>query len=307
MISILIPVYNQEVVSLVTALRNQAGSLGIEYEILVIEDGSGEAFLHANSNLKALDCVKYIIQPLNSGRSPTRNRLAELATFQWLIFIDSDAAVRDSQFLRRYLPYCTEKWAVCGGTSYQEEKPADPSLHLRWLYGRGYEMRTAAERSRRPYASFSGFNFMIRKDLFRSVRFDESIKHYGHEDTLFGYRLKQAGAELLHIDNPLEHTGLENNMDFLEKTAVAVNGLALIFRQMNHDRAFAADVRLIATALKMRNLGIAWLLRASTGIAVPLIRRQLESPGPCISLFQWYKLLLFLRAERAGEENSALD
>jgi hypothetical protein len=47
--------------------------------------------------------------------------------------------------------------------------------------------------------------------------FSEDLKTYGHEDTLLGYDLFRNGIEIFHIDNPVEHTGLEDSSVLLRK------------------------------------------------------------------------------------------
>ena len=61
---------------------------------------------------------------------------------------------------------------------------------------------------------------MILRETFLKHPFDETITHYGHEDTLFGLVLKKEGIKILHIDNPLMNCGLDTNLDVLLKTEV---------------------------------------------------------------------------------------
>ena len=49
-----------------------------------------------------------------------------------------------------------------------------------------------------------------------------AVKGYGHEDTLFAMELKRHGFAVTHIDNPLEHIGIEPVEEFLRKSANGV-------------------------------------------------------------------------------------
>ncbi|MBK9012976.1 MAG: hypothetical protein IPM82_02230 [Saprospiraceae bacterium] len=61
-------------------------------------------------------------------------------------------------------------------------------------------------------------NFLIPRQLFLEIQFDETLRQYGHEDTLFGMELARRQVPIVHIDNPLEHIGLEPVDVFLRKT-----------------------------------------------------------------------------------------
>jgi hypothetical protein len=78
------------------------------------------------------------------------------------------------------------------------------------------------KRAKHPWASFTGFNFIIDKSIFMKIRFNEDLKQYGHEDTLLGYQLRIAGVEIIHIDNALIHDGVESNEVFIAKTKLGV-------------------------------------------------------------------------------------
>ena len=57
---------------------------------------------------------------------------------------------------------------------------------------------------------------LIPKKIFLAIKFDESITKYGHEDTLLGIMLEKEKKEIFHINNPLYHNGIENNIIFLQ-------------------------------------------------------------------------------------------
>jgi len=59
MISILIPVYNQDVTSMVARLDAQCQSLGMDYEIRCYDDGSQEGYLQTNAVIAELDNLSY--------------------------------------------------------------------------------------------------------------------------------------------------------------------------------------------------------------------------------------------------------
>lgn len=206
-----------------TDLHNQAMSLDMSFEIIVADDHSSS--IHTdNEAINQLTFAKYVYLPANLGRSGSRNWLSENAQFPFLLFIDGDMGLHSGDFLRKYLDCLAENRVVCGGHFYEVQKPSESFL-LHWKYGRSREERTAIERNKAPYQGFVPSNFVIPKKVFESIKFDESIKGYGHEDTLFGETLNKMGIEVLHIDNGLAHLGLSTNSEFMDKVDVAIGNL----------------------------------------------------------------------------------
>jgi hypothetical protein len=132
-------------------------------------------------------------------------------------------------FLQKWLEYLPQNRVICGGVLYHESPPGDPDKILRWKYGRRKDQLKASERNKNPYTHFITFNVLIDKSIFSKIRFYEELKQYGHEDTLFGYQLKKAGIDVLHIDNGLLHEGLETNRDFITKMKLSIENLSKLY------------------------------------------------------------------------------
>ena len=185
-LSILIPLYNHNAVAFVKELYRQSAEAGILFEILILDDQSDAEYKAENAVLQTLPNVKVFNLPSKVGRSVARNFLASQARYDYCLFLDCDSEMVDDRYISRYLPYCQgENVVVCGGTAYRPDPP-DPQCLLRWTYGQRCEVRSAAERNKKPNTSFSAFNFLIPKALFSEIRFNELLRNYGHEDTLFG-------------------------------------------------------------------------------------------------------------------------
>ena len=291
MLSVLIPVYNYSVRSLVEGLQAQIRSLNVPVQILIGDDHSVDEFENAQ-----LPGIGYVRHPRNFGRAKNRNLLAERARHPFLLFLDADATVVRPDFLQTYITALKAGKVVCGGLTYADRPPADRELHLRWHYGRQREMRSVGARSLRPYASFSSFNFGICRDVFCTLRFDETITEYGHEDTLFGRELQRRGIPVHHLDNPLRHDGLEPAGVFLDKTAVAVRGLL----RLNQD-AVRLPTKLWRTyAALRRNRLDGWVRRF--GPAPVRWRRFLLDHPRQIWAMDLYKLKLLLHTSPTNHQ-----
>lgn len=107
-LSILIPTYNNVCLELVRDLQAQASILSstndLEYEILVADDGSTDKnTIEKNCEINGLDNCRYIERKENIGRAAIRNFLAKEAKYLWLLFLDSDLKLDNSDFIRNYM------------------------------------------------------------------------------------------------------------------------------------------------------------------------------------------------------------
>lgn len=229
MLSILIPIYNFKVVDVILELKTQAKKLDIPFEILCFDDSSS-THKKANSILQREANIEYRELRTNIGRTKIRNLLVEEAKYNNILFLDCDITISKSDFLESYTHYLNSGHVVCGGVTYQKESPKK-SKRLRWKYGRYREEKCASQRNQTPYQSFTAFNLLAPKDIFQQIAFNEKIKSYGHEDTLFGIELKKEGITVAHIDNPIVHLGLDENQVFIQKTEIGLQNLALLIKE----------------------------------------------------------------------------
>jgi len=153
MLSILIPTYNQNITGLVSQLYQQAIDTYVDFEIIVLEDGSTSE-VESNRTICNLKNCRHLILAQNIGRSAARNRLADEAKYEHLLFIDCDAAVHTPHFVEKYISFCKEECVVIGGTAYDPFE-TNPAYSLRLAYGRKREARTAMERDKNNFATFN--------------------------------------------------------------------------------------------------------------------------------------------------------
>jgi hypothetical protein len=116
---------------------------------------------------------------------------------------------------------------------------------LRWRYSQSRESKSLEERQKDTKSGFKSNNFIVKKTIFEINPFDESLHHYGHEDTLFGYQLRKKGVQCLHIDNPILNSDLVENEAFLHKTKEAISNLVRIAIKLN-DHQFIEEQKLLS-------------------------------------------------------------
>ncbi|MGM0650859.1 MAG: glycosyltransferase family 2 protein [Bacteroidota bacterium] len=292
MLSICIPIYNEISEKLIFQLSRQLHQQNINAEIILFDDGSEKPLNKVFAKLKSAPQVKIHRSPENLGRSAARNRLAKLASFNYMLFIDADSEVPDDDFIKRYVQHIKPDIVCCGGTIYQQQKPEN-KYFLRWKYGHLRETIEASQRQKNPWQQFTTHHFLIDKALFLSIGFSEEIEGYGHEDTLFGYELKKRQIPVLHIDNPLYHTGLESSQVFLNKSKNAIKNLVHLYHKFENHPTFIDNVRLLRFYQNQKKWKLLFLWRAAYHIFRNPTEKQLTSKKPVVSLFNLYKFAYF--------------
>lgn len=286
-LSILIPTYNYNCSRLVSELAAQASRIaGLQWEIIVGDDGSTQqAVIEANRTINSLPGCQYWERGVNSGRAVIRNQLFERSKGRWLLFLDSDGMPCSSEFLSLYLAALENYPAgvVCGGVAHPAQLPS-PAVSLRWLHETSYSQRATIEwRNRRPHKNFRTFNFLIDRDSFARVKFDEGVQNYGYEDNLFGQALCDNNVAVKHIANPMMNVDIEPNALYLAKNEEALRTLALHYGKMAPLITIAQGVEKI----ERRHLG--WLLSLVYRAARPLLLRNLLGPKPRMWVFNLYR------------------
>lgn len=287
-LSILIPTYNDECVTLVDDLRQQAEQSGIVFEILVGDDGSTDAeVIEKNRKICKWPHCHYLIQIQNIGRAAIRNFLAKEAHYDWLLFIDSDMSIVRPDYLSRYLTM-EQADVVDGGVSIVGDA-AILKGNLRFKYEKASEQEHTTEiRQKHPYQDFHTANFLIRRDLMLAHPFDERFRYYGYEDVLFGKQLRADHIAITHLDNPMGFCTFESNLDFVAKTE---EGLRTLHQFRNELRGYS---RLLTLVEGIHIPLILSLIRFFHRLFGGLIRRNLCSHYPNLRLFSLYKLGYFL-------------
>lgn len=287
MLSILIPEYNYDCSKLVADLSGQCIDAGISFEILVMDDASNKC-LEQNRRIAELTGCQFIeSKESNLQSARIRNRLGQMATYPYLIFLDSDLEIRDNLFVRRYLDALGKAPVLVGGIVYQEQKP--PVLQmLRWKYGRNRECLPMDVRMKKPWKSLSSQNFMMEKSVFERVPFDETFHLYGHEDTLLGLNLKKAGVAIYYIDNPLIHNGLESSEVFLSKSLTAVEKYETSPAMKAAD--VVENVRIYQFYQQIAKLKLDGLLALKFQLLEKCMHKNLCGAAPSLLLFDFYRL-----------------
>tara|TARA_B110000967_G_C18882737_1_gene562064 strand:- start:1018 stop:1914 length:897 start_codon:yes stop_codon:yes gene_type:complete len=288
MLSILIPTYNYNIEALVHELHAQSTACDIDFEILCYDDGSKNIeFIEANSSINSLMHTTYKVLDSNIGRSAIRNLLAKDAKYDLLLFLDADVIPVKNNFISKYLNSISDSTNIIyGGIRYQEDPPEKKQL-LRWIYGKKREALTVVKRNKNVYLSFLTLNFIIRKNTFNTVRFNEAIPNLRNEDTLFSYNLKQQKIPIVHLENLVYHLGLEDSKTFLKKAIESQDAMNLFLKDDLIDIKYTAITQTIYILKKIK---LDRLFSISHPFTKKIFKTNLLSKKPSLLIFDLYKL-----------------
>jgi glycosyltransferase involved in cell wall biosynthesis len=290
MLSILIPTYNYTVYDLVCELKKQCDVVGIEYEIICQDDHSDSLMNIDNLKINHLENCTFISNSENLGRAKNRNLLAQKAKFSYLLFMDADTFPIHENFISNYLLEINDvNKIVYGGIRYQEEQPPKEKL-LRWVYGKKREALSVEQRNKNIYLSFLTLNFLIHKEVFKTVSFNESIPNLRHEDTLFSHELMKNNISLKHIENPVYHFGIDHFNKALQKEHESLLALKNLV-----DKGLLPNdyVKLSTLFSKIKTLKLKFLIAFLFKVIKPLLLKNISSATPSLVLFDVYRIGYF--------------
>jgi len=294
MISILIPIFNFNVVGLIEELHRQLEKENFGFEIICIDDASTE-IIKENKLINQFKNTHLIYLNKNIGRSKIRNLLAEKAKFEWLLFLDSDVIPEQPTFLKKYLDCIKFRNAeICfGGVINSKEVPIK-GKKLRWVYGVEREEIPFDKRQKNPYEYFLSANFLIEKKTFKNIKFNEKIKGYGYEDLLFIEDAKKLNIVIYHLNNSVIHTGIDDSSIFLQKTKEALNNL---YRLKRNELININQIKILNAFDLIARIKLIWLFSYLYVNFHGILEANLTSNSPSLYIFDFYKVTYYCYLE----------
>ena len=292
MLSILIPTYNYDITHLVYELHEQATNAGIDFEIISFDDGSLSELNSKNQEINLLDYSRFKALSSNIGRSAIRNLLAKEAQYEILLFLDADVEIINHDFISNYLKIINANTQIIyGGIQYPQQAPDSTKL-LRWVYGRKREAPDLRKRKKNPYVTFLTLNFLIRRSLFSSLSFNETMPNLRIEDLVFAMDAKQKNILVEHIDNPVIHLGIETSEVFLNKTMETLNSYNTI---INTGVLNSKDALITRVATSIKRLKLVFIFKFLSNSLNPFFKKNLLSNHPSLFIFDVFRLCYFLK------------
>lgn len=172
-----------------------------DFEVIVILDGctdDSEAMLESLRSRGTLPNLRWIVQMPGRGQATGRNTGAAAATAPVLVFVDDDIIPRPNWLAAHLGHHPRAKLAVLGDCPLVRPRGAGIYTQRVWAWWSDYYHRRAHAGHRPGWRDFAAGSFSIGRDDFLTVGgFDAGFTGYGGEDYELGYRLQQAGFELV--------------------------------------------------------------------------------------------------------------
>ena len=290
MLSILIPIYNEDITALVKDLSYQCNRQKITYEIICFDDKSRQLYKDKNEVLRAAFRVNYVELSENLGRAKIRNWLAKSASFDHLLFLDGDSKLINKSFIKNYVEHLPTNKIIVGGRIYKPKQPKNIKKILHWKYGSLRESLTAQKRQKAGFIHFHSNNFIIPAKIFDKHKFDPEINGYGYEDLVFAQELETAGYEIMHIDNPTRHNKIENVEAFMAKTTEGINNLHQLYTTGR-----LQTTRLIKAYEMLKKYKLLGITSKHLRKKYPNYESNLRSAEPSMRQFNLWKLYQFIQ------------
>ncbi|WP_159472540.1 glycosyltransferase family 2 protein [Chryseobacterium sp. 18068] len=290
-ISVCIPVYNFDVRELVYDLKREIASHSIDAEIILIDDASDEGFKQINNELNN-QVSQFILLEKNIGRSRIRNLFLKHTKGDYLLFLDCDVKIDNTDFLKNYLQEITQNREV--DVIYGNFKiDSSYSKTLRNRYSVEREIFSGDKTS--DFSVFKTVNFIIQRETFQKFLFDETLIHYGYEDFVFAKKMELNDVKFSALNNPVIHVDDTSNEVFLAKTETAMNSLFQLSQNAENEK-YIKDIKVFSVAKKMKNLGfIKLFVVLYERFIKKMILKNLLSENPKIKYLDIYKLALLLK------------
>lgn len=290
MLSILIPVYNYNVLPLVNELVKQCNFNGIDFEILCQDDASNSTENLINREINLLPNCSFFINETNLGRGKNINSLNSKSKYNYVLIMEADSFPENEFYIKNYIDTLSKSNDVIfGGVKYPNIPPSKEKI-LRWKYGINREIKTLDQRLKNNYDFVFTWNLLLKKEILSKSPFPEFIKEYGYEDLVFIKNLHQNSISVTHIENPLIHHNNEDSIDFIKKTETAVKNLHDLISTQKID---SKDIKLTKLYVTLKKLHLIGIIKSIYKTSKQRIVTNLTSEKPNLYLLDFYKLGYF--------------
>jgi len=283
MLSIVIPVYNYDIRTLVEQLHREASTLNIPFELLICDDASTQVF--HQQQIEQLSHTRWLTNSVNRHVAYTRNRLLNEAQYPWILLLDADVLPLSPTFIQNYLNQIGNGLFFQGGFTYPATESSQQQS-LRFTYGRTIEQ----------YKHLHSCCNLFFNQRELQLQFDEAITEYGYEDTLFFLDLAKQNREVIRLDNNVVHHSAESNQTYLERSKQACWGLAKLIQQ---EKINADEVQLSRLYQQLQNYRLTFLLSLFDALLGKRIQHNLLGEKPSMIGFKWFKLVHYHKASQA--------
>lgn len=221
LVTIIVPVYNVEKY-LARCIRSIIHQSYHNLEIILVDDGSPDGCSKICDDYAARDARIRVVHQANGGLSAARNAGLDLATGEYICFVDSDDDINQDMVEKLIAPLEKDKEAIISLCGVQMETHMGEHVQCRFfpktalmaeLTIADYEKEMYLGRKIRTWM----WNRMYRREAIGDLRFDTNLRKY--EDIWFQHKMcRQIDGKVICIPDYCYHyrirkDGLRGNHD----------------------------------------------------------------------------------------------
>ena len=274
-ISIIVPVYNVDkyLQKCLESIRLQTFQ---DWECILIDDGSFDKSGEICDEFSKIDSRFKVIHQVNSGVSKARNVGLDIATGDWIGFVDSDDWIEPNmyEYLYRDAIKFDSDCVICGFWGQHKKrirKSCNSNQALNILFSK---------------ETFGGFSFLrlLSSEKVKTIRFDESIPYM--EDIKFFYEVFKECKKIYWDNKELYHyeqrdDSVTNKYGLTKEAEIAYNTInSLIVDESN---CFRRNIMKAFNNSFLLNLSISYLQKKDLNNEKFLILRT-RLKRNCISI-----------------------
>ena len=164
-------------------------------EVIYIDDGSTDGSYEYFESSKLIFKKRYFGFKDNRGRVAARSKAIEMASGDWLLFLNSNITVNPNMIIEY-----TKSISSCAGMAFSGciYYNSEDSVFAKYLNHVKRGIKKYKNNEIINYQNFLFSNCMVKKSTMHAIPFNASLRYYGGEELDWAYRFNNKFPNMMH-------------------------------------------------------------------------------------------------------------